>query len=254
MVNRSGIWAYSASVAGSRHLRRGVERQDRAFHRVEGDFAIAVVSDGAGSARNSALGATVTTTRATAAATWRMLDLAKSPTAADLEEVLRASVSGVRQSLEELSRQTGEPLQSYANTLLLAVQTDTLLGASQVGDGGMVISNDQGGFDCLTSPQRGEYANQTTFITSREWSENMDVKVVEAQPKYLAMFSDGLENLVIEGATQQPFFGFFNNVFQWLEGQSDPGRVEAELSGLLRSPRVTSKSDDDITLLLTIRR
>ena len=118
----------------------------------------------------------------------------------------------------------------------------------------MVTSNDRGGFDCLTSPQRGEYANQTTFITSREWSENMDVKVVEAQPKYLAMFSDGLENLVIEGATQQPFFGFFNNVFQWLEGQTDPGRVEAELSGLLRSPRVTSKSDDDITLLLTIRR
>ena len=44
MVNRSGIWAYSASVAGARHLRRGVERQDRAFQRVEADFAIAVVS------------------------------------------------------------------------------------------------------------------------------------------------------------------------------------------------------------------
>lgn len=254
MVNRSGIWAYSASVAGARHLRRGVERQDRAFHRVEADFAIGVVSDGAGSARNAALGATVTTTRATSAAAWRMLDLAKPPTPADLEEVLRESAYGVRQSLEELSRQTGEPLRSYANTLLLSIQTDTLLGAAQVGDGGMVISNDGGSFDCLTSPQHGEYVNQTTFITSREWLEQMEVKVVEAQPKYLAMFSDGLENLVIERATQQPFFGFFNNVFQWLEGQSDPLRVEAELSGLLRSSRVTSKSDDDITLLLTIRR
>ena len=254
MVNRSGIWAYSASVAGSRHLRRGVERQDRALHRVEADFAIAVVSDGAGSARNSALGATVATTRATGAAAWRMLDLAEPPTAADLEVVLRETAYGVRQSLEELSRQTGEPLQSYANTLLLSIQTDSLLGAAQVGDGGMVISNDQGSFDWLTSPQHGEYVNQTTFITSREWLERMEVRVVEDQPKYLAMFSDGLENLVIEHATQQPFFGFFNNIFQWLEGQSDPGRAEAELSGLLRSPRVTSKSDDDITLLLTIRR
>lgn len=254
MVNRSGIWAYSASVAGSRHLRRGVERQDRALHRVEANFAIAVVSDGAGSARNSALGATVTTTRAVSAAAWRLLDLAASPTSDDLERVLRESASGVRQSLEELSRQTGEPLRSYANTLLLAIQTDTLLGAAQVGDGGMVISNEQGRFECLTTPQRGEYANQTTFITSREWLDQMEVKVVQAQPKYLAMFSDGLENLVIEHTTQQPFSGFFDNVFQWLEGQSDPGRVETELASLLRSPRVTSRSDDDVTLLLTIRR
>ena len=254
MVNRSGIWAYSASVAGARHLRRGVERQDRAFHRVEAGFAISVVSDGAGSARNAALGATVSTTRATSAATWRLLDLAAPPMAADLEGVLRESASGVRQSLEELSRQTGESLRTYANTLLLAIQTDTLLGAAQVGDGGMVISNEQGGFECLTLPQRGEYANQTTFITSGEALEQMEVKVVEAQPRYLAMFSDGLENLVIEQATQQPFQPFFDNVFQWLEGQSDPARVEAELSGLLRSSRVTSRSDDDNTLLLTIRR
>lgn len=254
MVNRSGIWAYSASVAGSRHLRRGVERQDRAFHRVEADFAITVVSDGAGSARNSALGATVTTTSAASAAAWRLLDLAASPTAADLESVLRESAYCARRSLQALPRQTGEPLRSYANTMLLAIQTDTFLGAAQVGDGGIVISNEQGGFDCLTSPQHGEYANQTTFITSREWLEQMEVKVIEAQPRYLVMFSDGLENLVIEQATQQPFFGFFNNVFQWLEGQSEPGRVEWELASLLRSPRVTSKSDDDITLLLTIRR
>ena len=78
--------------------------------------------------------------------------------------------------------------------------------------------------------------------------------MAEAQPRYLAMFSDGLQNLVIESATQQPFRPFFNNVFQWLEKQSDPRRVEPELASLLRSPRVTAKSDDDITLLLATRR
>ena len=66
--------------------------------------------------------------------------------------------------------------------------------------------------------------------------------------------SDGLQNLVIEHATQQPFQPFFDNLFQWLERQSDRKKVEGELASLLRSSRVTSKSDDDITLLLTIRR
>ena len=254
MVNRSGISVYGASVAGTSHLQRGIERQDRAFHRVEAGFAIAAVSDGAGSARNSALGATVTTTRAVTSAAWRLLDLAAPPTVGDLEAALEESAASARQSLEELACQTGEALGAYANTLLLAIQTENLLGAAQVGDGGIVISNERGGFECFTSPQRGEYANQTTFITTRDGLEQLEVKVVEAQPRYLAMFSDGLQNLVIENATQQPFHPFFDNVFQWLEGQSDPGRAEAELSALLRSPRVTSRIDDDITLLLTIRR
>ena len=150
--------------------------------------------------------------------------------------------------------QTGEPLSSYANTLLLAIQTETLLGAAQVGDGGIVVSDSEGGYELFTSPQRGEYANQTTFLTSRNGLETMDVRVEGAQPRHLAMFSDGLQNLVIESDTQRPFRPFFSNVFQWLEKQSDPRQVEAELARLLRSPRVTAKSDDDITLLLAVRR
>ena len=254
MVNRSTISVYSASVAGTSHLRRGIERQDRVCHRTQSGFLVSAVSDGAGSARNSALGAAVTTSRAVTFATWRLLDLAGPPSAGDLEGILKKSAASARQSLEALSCQTGEVLGSYANTLLLAIQTDTLLGAAQVGDGGIVISNEGGGFDCLTSPQRGEYANETTFITSRDGLEQLEVRVVEAQPRHLAMFSDGLQNLVIENGTQQPFQPFFDNLFQWLERQSDREKVEGELASLLRSSRVTSKSDDDITLLLTTRR
>ena len=178
MVNRSTISVYSASVAGTSHLRRGIERQDRVCHRTQSGFLVSAVSDGAGSARNSALGAAVTTSRAVTFATWRLLDLAGPPSAGDLEGILKKSAASARQSLEALSCQTGEVLGSYANTLLLAIQTDTLLGAAQVGDGGIVISNEGGGFDCLTSPQRGEYANETTFITSRDGLEQLEVRVL----------------------------------------------------------------------------
>lgn len=254
MTQGSRLSVYSASVAGTSHLRRGTERQDQVFHRSEKGFTIAVVSDGAGSAPNSALGALVTTRTVTTTATWHLLQLTESPDAGALEEVLNCAALAARRSLELMAWQTGEPLGSYANTLLLAIQTETLLGAAQVGDGGIVVSDSQDGFQLFTSPQRGEYANQTTFITSRNGLETMEVRVAEAQPRYLAMFSDGLQNLVIESATQQPFRPFFSNVFQWLEKQSDPRRVESELASLLRSPRVTAKSDDDITLLLATRR
>lgn len=254
MTQGGPLSVYSASVTGTGHLRRGIERQDQVFHRTEAGFSIAVVSDGAGSAPNSALGALVTTRTVTVAATWRLLQMACPPDAEALGDILTGATVAARRSLELMASQTGEPLGSYANTLLLAIQTESLLGAVQIGDGGIVVSDCQVGYRLFTSPQRGEYANQTTFITSRDWRESLELRVQEERPRNLAMFSDGLQNLVIESATEQPFRPFFNNVFQWLEKQSDPRKAETELASLLRSPRVTAKSDDDITLLLATRR
>ena len=254
MSNRLQLAAYNASVAGTSHVRRGIGRQDQAHHRVENSFLIAAVADGAGSARHSTLGALVTTRRVTVAATWHLLQSSSEPTADELAEILKKAAASARKALEQTARESGERLGTYACTLLLTIQTETLLGAAQIGDGGIVISNCQGGFDSFTTSQRGEYANQTTFLTSRGGLEQMDIRVEATQPKYLAMFTDGIQNLVVEHTTQRPFPPFFNSIFGWLEQQTDRVQAERELENLLRSPKVTEKADDDLTLLLTIRK
>ncbi len=254
MSDHRRLVAYSASVAGTSHVRRGIGRQDQACHRAEKDFLIAAVADGAGSARESAFGALVATRRVTSAATWRLLQAGAAPDAYELSDILRVAVLDAKASLEQVARESGEGLGTYACTLLLTIQTWDLVGAAQIGDGGIVVSNGEGGFDSFTMPQRGEYANQTTFLTSSSGLEQMEVRVEEAQPNYLAMFSDGIQNLVVEHATQKPFQPFFRNIFHWLENQTDREGVEGELTNLLCSPKVTSKSDDDLTLLLAIRR
>ena len=244
----------SASAPGTSHLRRGIGGQDQACFRVEPGFLVAAVADGAGSAANSALGALAATRQALTAATWDLLQARGRPPAGELEDILRRAAASARRSLELMADGSDARLSSYACTLLLAIQTEELLGAAQIGDGGIVVSNGQGGYECFTAPQRGEYANQTIFLTSTGGLEQMEVRVEEIQPQLLAMFTDGIQNLVIESATQQPFQPFFNTILGWLESQTDRNRAEAELVNLLRSPRVTAKTDDDTTLLLAMRR
>lgn len=246
--------AYSASAPGTSHLRRGAGGQDQVCYREEPGFLVAVVADGAGSAANSALGALAATRQALTVATWEMLQARGRPGREELGGILRRAAASARQSLERMAGESSERLNSYACTLLLTVQTAELLGGAQIGDGGIVVSDGQGGFDCFTAPQKGEYANQTIFLTSARGLEQMEVRVEEAQPEKLAMFTDGIQNLVIESATQRPFQPFFTSIFGWLENQTDRNQAETDLANLLRSPRVTAKTDDDTTLLLAMRR
>lgn len=246
--------AYKASAPGTSHLRRGIGGQDQVCYREEPGFLVAVVADGAGSATNSALGALAATRQALTVATWEMVQARGRPDVKELQRILNRAAASARRSLEAMASDSQERLSSYACTLLLTVQTADLLGCGQIGDGGIVVSDGQGGYDCFTTPQRGEYANQTSFLTSTGGLEQMDVRVEERQPQCLAMFTDGIQNLVIENATQRPFQPFFASIFGWLENQTDRNNAEEDLANLLRSPRVTAKTDDDTTLLLAMRR
>jgi hypothetical protein len=138
--------------------------------------------------------------------------------------------------------------------LLLAVQTEHLVGAAQIGDGAIVVSDEAREFLTFTRPQNGEYANQTSFLTSGNAMDCLEVKVDALQPRYLAMFTDGIQNLVLKQPGQVPQTPFFSRIFQWLQRQTDKEYVETELARLLRSPQVTQRTDDDLTLVLTIRK
>ena len=68
------------------------------------------------------------------------------------------------------------------------------------------------------------------------------------------MFTDGIQNLVLKQPDQVPQTPFFSRIFQWLERQTDNMHVQTELDALLRSPQVTQRTDDDLTLVLAIRK
>ena len=105
-----------------------------------------------------------------------------------------------------------------------------------------------------TWPSQGEYASTTYFVTD-DPEPRVTVSHVEEAVGEVAIFSDGIERLVLDFSSRTAFAPFFDKVFGPIDGNST-GRDRAlskHLKALLESPSVCEKTDDDKTLFLAKR-
>ncbi len=241
----------SASARGTSHLKTGQPCQDSVCYRVTSDGAlIAAVADGAGSAALSDIGSSLAVRESVEAARISMLHTSADMSESYLKATLKASVLIARSRLEQEARTRGRSVREFATTLLLVTCARGIIAAAQIGDGAVVVSDESGGYSLFTTPQRGEYANETVFLVSRNALDSMQLKAQTANHACISMFTDGLQNLVLDAAANAPHAPFFAPIFRWLESQPDRTDSNSALERLLTSPGVTRRTDDDVTLLL----
>ena len=253
----NSAWIVSgASVTGTSHRRSDLPCQDSSSYRVTGGVLIAAVADGAGSATMSDVGSALAAETSVRIAEGLLHDYhGHSPHPLHetcLKRVVTGAVECARRELHDESQRRDVDVRQLATTLLLAVHTGSLLAAGQIGDGAMVVSDGPGAYATIITPQRGEYANQTNFLTSSDAMAKLDVRTARmgGNTHRLAMFTDGLQNLVLNAADDSPHAPFFNPVFAWMGSQPDTDDTAGKLAAFLESPRVTNRADDDLTLLL----
>ena len=260
----------AASAAGSSHIRMDIPCQDS--HSIAMDapdgVLIAAVADGAGSARMSDVGSRIAAHTATRTGA-ELLRLHTSPYCeAALEEVLNDAFAAALEALIDEARQREISVRDLATTLLIAICTPLMTATAQIGDGAIVgilrdgndtQGNDTQGndnnrdFTMLSPPQRGEFANQTNFITTDDWESVLDIRTQRTSVSHLAMFTDGVQSLALDSASDNaPHDRFFKPMFDWAGNQEDEEAAARTLSAFLTSPRVTGRTDDDVTLLLAI--
>lgn len=249
-------WRFAAAKAqGTSHVRDDLPCQDAyaclTVPHGEATALVVAVSDGAGSAPEGAAGA------AHICATLSAL-LAKGFKQAPVGEAwLREHVEQVRASLLDEALSLDLPPRQFAATLLFAVLGPDWSAFAQVGDGAIVTSEPgTGEWSWLFWPQRGEYANTTTFLTDASAMDNLEVAFLEHGQQELAVFTDGLQHLVLDYKAQTVHSPFFERMIQPVRSSAVDGE-DVELSrGLatyLRSETVTSRADDDLTLVLASR-
>src|SRR5262249_55760269 len=105
-------------------------------------------------------------------------------------------------------------------------------------------------------PQHGEYINTTRFITDASSLDQLEFTIAANVIHELALFSDGIEPLVLQYATNIVHSPFFNQMITPVRGLSQPGfdiPLSQQLSTYLSSPLICSRTDDDKTLLLASR-
>ena len=231
--------AMAASVVGSGHRVRDIGCEDASAVVVTDDGTLLVaVADGAGSARLAAEGS------------HRAVDAAMSALGAGLE--LCDVLAEARRALEPTAEESDDGV-AFGDraTTLLVVRASTRSGeieTAQVGDGALVVRS-EGGLEVLAADVKGEYLNETCFLTSDRWAEEARVsrRPLEGVDG-LAALTDGLQLVALDLATGAPHAPFFAPFFDFV---ATNGEVAA-LENFLGSDRVAERTDDDVTLAIAV--
>lgn len=238
------------SVIGAGHDSYVACQDYSLFTWLDSGELIIAVSDGAGSAKYSARGAQlaceavintlqqIVSQHHDTDESWRK----------DIRRGYQAAFNAIKQEAE--SNQTD--LSDYAATLLVVVCTQDTIVCGMVGDGAVVALGNDGTLDYILLPQRGEYANESYFLTSRAGSQKLDISVRPAQVQAIALLTDGLLRISGNYKARRPHTGFFTSVFNFACSVEDPQTGLIELQEFLKSERVNQYTEDDKTLVLVV--
>lgn len=248
----------AASAIGTSHAKLGTPCQDahviKTFADKDGeDVLVVVVSDGAGSAAKAEVGSWLTCSTVAEAAEVYLIDGGK---VGDIGlDVAQSWVGMVQQAVGLRAEDDGCVPRDYACTMLVAVVGHDAAAIMQIGDGATVVSDDDG-WCWVHWPQHGEFANMTNFVTEASAEEKLAFDLCRRRIDEVAVFSDGIERLVLHEASKTVFAPFFDRMFpavRALEAEGLDARLSDSLGGYLDSKAINEKTDDDKTLVLATR-
>jgi serine/threonine protein phosphatase PrpC len=246
-------WKFvSDSVCGSSHEKTGGVCQDSHYeHALSSEVLLAAIADGAGSASRSELGAEIAArTAVEALRSWSLAAPSWPESDEGWRAVMLAALEAARAAVElEAVAQELSP-RDMASTLILLLATPNLVVGAQIGDGAAVVADAEGTLAALTVPQSGEYLNETTFLVSPGAVEQAHTAVWHGQVAFVAAFSDGLQMLALRMSDNSPHAPFFAPLFRFINEQEDMREAREQLRQFLVSPRITQRTDDDLTLLI----
>nr|WP_263627817.1 PP2C family serine/threonine-protein phosphatase [Komarekiella delphini-convector] len=231
--------------------------QDYGDYCIFNDVIVGAVADGAGSAKYSDIGSKL----AVKTVLKCFSDINEYPQkqafsqALSKEEAQKVFAKIVNQVITELQKQADEgdySANDLACTLLVFVATPDWVAAMQIGDGFIVLRSQNSEYQLLFQSDKGEFVNETTFITSTNAVKDMQLEVISEKQEFICASTDGLEKVAIRLSDWKPFSPFFKPLEEYLHEPVNPEEENKYLTEFLNSERLNSRTDDDKTLLLCL--
>lgn len=234
----------TGAVAGQSHELSGMPCQD-AVGSQHGIVTAMALADGTGSASHSEIGARIAVDAVLQLLLQEFDTLASGDAETSRSRVIDEVTSAQRRHVDE--RVAFEDL--ACTLLFVAVRENTFM-AGHLGDGVITYARNDSAL-VLSRPQRGEHANETTFVTSRNARSS------------LALFRGSLEEisafgLMSDGSAESLYLRVANTIasgvtsmWNWLE-ENSPAAVELALEDNLRNV-VRNGTADDCSLALMRR-
>lgn len=245
----------NAAEVGTSHVTTGRPCEDSCWAQVDTTAAgmpvlSIFVADGAGSAARGGEGADLAVQEAASF----IVDKLKLFEFGLSDDLAVSCVIAIREKLYSVAAAEGLTARDYACTFLGVISSEQATLVLQVGDGGIVL--DMGaGLEVPIVPMVGEYANMTHFITDEDAVNVLETKTLSGPAIRVAVFSDGLQRLALNMATNTPHEPFFAKFFSVLGNLpvDKEDEMNAALVRFLSSAAVNERTDDDKTLALAVR-
>ena len=267
---QSSWQVYGASSIGKSHIDSNLPNQDSIYLQKTEHGMVAVVCDGAGSAKFSQAGAAFFSQSIGKMLLSLSVSVNRSVSgiAVDLVQVKQQIIEQLSQIRLDLQSQlpAESSLRDYHTTftgLLIHSNHQALL--VQIGDSPLITSQfvvRHPHIDYFTNLQvygddsKNEYVNETHFITQNNWQPFLRVEPIDlSQVDCLALMSDGCADLVFEGASvtpkiYRPFFG--NLLFNLTQSQSSQ-QGSAIIEQALGNPATYRLTGDDKSLVVLLK-
>lgn len=249
----------AGSERGTSHVRRNLPCDDDCwfgqYPLPHGDELLAVVvADGAGSAEHGGEGAQTAVAAVAAALESRYAE----PTFSLDRGLGEALTTAAHDNIASKAAHAKLQPRDFACTLLGALSAPSLgTLVFQVGDGGVVLDTGEG-LKLAVVPMGGEYANMTHFVTQDNYLDVLAVQSYGSSTTRLAAFTDGLQRIALDLASDEPHEPFFSPFFNTLRrARSDNedlllDQLTQALGRFLSGPMVNDRTDDDKTLAVAV--
>jgi len=245
------------SAIGTWHQKAGVECQDTwAFSQTVHPASLEVVtaacvSDGAGSVGKAFAGARLT---AYAVSNW-LHEHFPSALMLSQDQIGQSCLAKVKRLVRRAATRAGCSPDEYAATVAaVCVGSDGAWLALHLGDGG-IIGKFGNRVLVVSPPEKGEFANESWFVTSSDALEHLRIYGSPFNPKLckptgFVIFSDGIESSLLDrrNATVAQAASI---MLGWLRGHSPAGvsrALEQNINTVFRE-----HSYDDCTIVLMAR-
>lgn len=239
----------AAGATGLTHRKQNLPCQDCAAVDVTSTgLAVAALSDGAGSAPKAELGARATVE--TALAFLKHREWPGTPTQDQVNAAFAELHETILLSLQQCAQKEMCELDALACTLIAFVAAENWLAGVQIGDGLLLGRPAGGDLRMLVKPNRGEYVNETVFVTSKTEKPERETLFLPSAFEFICASSDGIERVAIKYADWTPHEPFFSPLEEYMLTRPSPEQGQKDVREYLEREKFDAKIDDDRAMVL----
>ena len=244
MSKNGHIHVLSASIRGSLHKSLGLPCQDYSCARSAKNKLVAVVSDGAGSAKHSKIGAQIICNT--------LCDLLiKSNLETIKEDVVHAINVARKKLILHRYNHSKSPadLVNFSATLVGVFYYKNKGVFFHIGDGaGIAFQKEKYENFVISEPENGAFSCETYFYTMDDWKDCLRFTNFENANRVLLM-TDGVTGFAFSNDFYKIRRNFLIPVIEYLENETRKTYAETALRNTLNNSRAQRINADDKTIL-----